>query len=162
MWLLSWNFCKAHSGKMVLSTTFVAWLSFVGHGIALCGHVNPHCQHVLVFGGVGFFNFLSTFDCCLCETRLTSSVGSFFSIPLAFRLLASKLCTFAIKLSRISVSSRNAYRHNRLEKQFWLTTNFVSFATSPNSQVAASFHNLVTNWSTVLPDCWTAWRNWNT
>ena len=76
---------------------------------------------------------------------------SFFSIPLASISLASILCAFTIKLSRVSASSHKAYHRNHLEGQFWMTTDFVSFATLWDSQVAASFNNFVTNWSTISP-----------
>ena len=135
---------------------------FAAHNFALCCHIYPHYWDVLLFGGVGFINWPSAFGCCLWEMKLDSSVGSFFSIPLASILLVSKLRAFATKLSWVIVSSRNAYHYNRLERQFWMTADFICFAPLPNSQVAASFHNLMINWSMISFDCWTAWWNWNT
>ena len=98
------------------------------------------------FDGVGFVACLKTsaFDCFLGKMRLTSSMESFFSIPLTSISLAPKLSAFAIKLSRVNASSYKEYHCNHLEKQFCVTVNFISFTTSWNLLITASFHNLVT------------------
>ena len=183
---VSWFRTYRYSSSLLLSGSEVTWLTcgcclccrggtFVRHILAKWFCLS-HLQHVWTWFcivwlcqstlstclGVDFLICLSAFDCCFWETRLASSVRSFLSIPLASISLASKLHAFTIKLSRVSASFCNTYHHNCLKRQFWMTTEFISFATLQNLQVTASFCNLMTNWPTFSPGCRTAWQNWNT
>ena len=93
---------------MVWLATFVTRLSLGWTWCSPIGQVNPHCRHVVELACVGRLGgpFVVVLVCFhLCETRFTSSVGRFFSMPVAWVSLASRLRAIASKSSSLRFSS---------------------------------------------------------